>query len=125
MHRRSSKGKRKASPSPSPSSEEDSTPDHHPGPSTKRTRLSSPARVQQAALAKAVKMSNTSSPSKGMAGFAALVNNSNLLAARTETNRGLRPGISSSRSRGGGASAKPRKPKVGKTVLQQSVLLVY
>lgn len=124
MNLRSSKGKgkRKASPSPSSSSvEEDSTPDQS-HPSTKRFRLSSPACVKQAALAKMVGKSKASSPSKGMAGFAALVNNANLSAACSETNRGLRPqaGSSSSRSRSGGASAKPKAVKT----VRQSVLLV-
>ena len=114
------KGKRKASPSPIPSSgEEDSTPDHlQSRPSTKRFRLSSPAHVKQAALTKVVSKSKASYSSKGMAGFATLINNANLLAVHTEMNHGLCPGSSS--SRGGGPSAKP---KAGKMVCQ-SILLV-
>jgi hypothetical protein len=114
MHRRPSnlkgKGKRRASPSPTPSSDErDSTPDQiHQSP--KRLRLSSPERIKQAALAKVVSKSKAGSSSKGLAGFAALVNNANLSAARTETSLGLRSGR---RSCGGGASTKP---KAGKTV---------
>jgi hypothetical protein len=98
---------------PSPSSvKDDSIPDQSHS-VTKRFRLSSPVRVKQAALAKVVSKSKSSSSSKGLAGFAALVNNANLSAACTETNRGLRSGSSSSRSRGGGAGAKS---KAGKTV---------
>ena len=115
MHRRPSnlkgKSKRRASPSPTPSSDRrDSTPDQI-YPSPKRLRPSSPERIKQAALAKVVSKSKagSSSSSKGLAGFAALVSNANLSAARTETSLGLRSG----RSRGGGASTKP---KAGKTV---------
>ena len=107
------KGKRKASPSLSPSSvEEESIPDQS-RPVIKKLRLSSPARVKQAALAKIVSKSKLSSSSKGLAGFTAMVNNANLSAARMETNHGLRSGSSSSRSRSGGVSAKA---KAGKTV---------
>jgi len=73
----------------------------------KRSRLSSPARVRQAALAKVKAKSGSSS--KGLAGFAALVNNANLSAARAETNRGLRSGSSSS-------NARPAKSREGKMV---------
>ena len=73
----------------------------------KRSRLSSPARVRQAALAKVKAKSGSSS--KGLAGFAALVNNANLSAARAETNRGLRSGSSSS-------NACPAKSREGKMV---------
>lgn len=94
------KGKRKASPSPSPSlasveeSDSDVAPLAH-----KKIRLRSPARVKQVALAKVA--SKTGSSSKGLAGFAALVNNANLSAARAETSHGLRSGSSSSRFRAG------------------------
>jgi hypothetical protein len=112
MHRRSSKGKkRQASPTPSLSSVEgDSTPDR--SHLVKKFRLTSPARVKQAVLTKVANKSKMGSSSKGLAGFAALVNNSNLAAARTETNRGFRSGNSSMQYRGG-ASAKS---KAGKTV---------
>ncbi len=50
-------------------------------------------------------------PSKGLAGFAALINNTNLSAARIETNTGLHSGSSSKRSRGGaGSQSKAGKP---------------
>ena len=106
--RRPSKGKRKASP-PAPStslhvsSDEVDTDDlEHP---TKRPRLTSPARVRQAALAKVA--SKSSSSSKGLAGFAALINTASLSAARKETNQGLRPVASSSkRSRGAVSRSK-------------------
>ena len=88
------KGKRKASPSPSPSSSSVDNDDAHSVP--KRLRHSSPARVRQVALAKVGSKSKSDSSSKVLAGFAALVNNSNLSAARAETSRGLR---SSSRFR--------------------------
>ncbi len=108
--RRPSKGKRKASPSPSLSSVEgDSDPDQsHP---IKRSRVSSPVRVKQAVLAKVASKSNSGSSSKGLAGFAALINNTNLSAARIETNTGLNSGSSSKRSRGGaGSQSKAGKP---------------
>jgi len=107
------KGKQKASPSPSPSSvEEESIPDQS-HPVIKKLHLSSPAWVKQAALAKMVSKSKSSSSSKGLAGFTAIVNNANLSAARMETNHGLCLGSSSSRSRSGGVIAKG---KAGKTV---------
>ena len=99
MSRRSSKGKRKASPlAPAPlSSDESDTAlnEHHP---TKKPRLSSPARVRQAAMVKVESTSKSGSSSKGMAGFAALINSTSLSAARKETNQGLRSGSSSKRS---------------------------
>jgi len=108
MRRRSSKGKRKASPSPSPSSSEsDAVPDQsHP---IKRSRLTSPARVKQAALAKVASTSKSSSSSKGLAGFAALINSASLSAARKETNHGLRSGSSLTRPRGAGLQSKAEK----------------
>lgn len=120
-HHRSSKGKkRQASPTPSLSSVEgDSTLDR--SRLIKKSRLSSPTRVKQAVLTKVANKSKLGSSSKGLAGFAALVNNSNLAAARTETNRGLRSGNSSTQSRShGGASAKS---KTGKSV-RLSVLFI-
>src|SRR5260221_12316934 len=98
------KRKVRASPSllPSSSGEEDTNP------VSKRICLTSPARVIRVASAKA---SKTSSSSKGLAGFAALVNNANLSAARAETGCGLRPGSSSSKAHGG-----VPKSKVVKTV---------
>lgn len=113
MHRRPSfKGKkRQASPTPSSSSVEgDSTLDQ--SRLVKKSRLTSPARVKQAVLAKVANKSKLGSSSKGLAGFAALVNNSNLAAARKETNRGLRSGSSSTQTRGGTSA----KSKTGKTV---------
>jgi hypothetical protein len=101
--RRPSKGKRKASPpapSTSLSSDEGDTiaDESHP---IKRPRLTSPARVRQAALVKVASTSKSGSSSKGLAGFAALINTASLSAARNETNQGLRSGTSSSkRSRG-------------------------
>jgi hypothetical protein len=92
------KGKRKASPSPSPSSEESDSDVAPSGLARKKIRLRSPATVKQVALAKVA--SKAGSSSKRLAGFAALVNNANLSAARAETSRGLRSG-SSSRVRAG------------------------
>ena len=109
MHRRSSKGnKRQASPTPSLSSvEADSTSDR--SHLVKKSRLSSPARVRQAVLTKVANKSKMGSSAKGLAGFTALVNNSNLAAARTETNRGFRSGNSSMQSRSrAGVSAKSK-----------------
>ncbi|KAF8800930.1 hypothetical protein BYT27DRAFT_7227074 [Phlegmacium glaucopus] len=111
LHPSKGKGKRKASPSPSSSSVEDDSITDTSRPVVKRIRLSSPARVKQAAMAKMVSKSKLSSSSKGLAGFTALVNNANLSAARMETNHGLRSGSSSLRSRGGGASAKSKAEK--------------
>ena len=99
------KGKRKASPSPAASSssvDDDDTHLVH-----KRLRRNSPARVRQVALAKVASKSNSSS--KGLAGFAALVNKANLSAAKTETSRGLR---SSSSSKFHGVGAKSREEKM-------------
>lgn len=55
--------------------------------------LSSAVRVKQAVLAKIASKSNSSSSSKGLAGFAALINNTNLSAARLETNKKKWPPI--------------------------------
>jgi hypothetical protein len=101
------KGKRKASPSPSLSASDvqDSDDDSHSV--RKRSCLSSPARVRQAALVKV--KAKSSSSAKGLAGFAALVNNTNLSAARAETSRGLRSGSSSSMFCG---STKSREAKM-------------
>jgi hypothetical protein len=100
------KGKRKASPSPSSSAEES---DENIPLVRKRTRLGSPARVKQAAMAKVASTSRKSSSSKGLAGFAALVNNSSLSAAKAEMTRGLRSGSSSGFRRGVGAKSKEEK----------------
>ena len=115
------KGKQKASPSPSSSSaEDDSILDQSRSVKmSKRVRLSSPAWVKQTALAKVASKSKSGSSSKGLAGFAALVGNANLSAARAETSRGLHSS-SSTRSRGG-ASARS---KTGKTV-SISISYVY
>ena len=100
------KGKRKASPSPSSSSvDNDNAHLVH----TKRPRRSSSAQVRQVALAKVASKSRSDSSSKGLAGFAALVNKANLSAARAETSRGLR---SSSSSRIHGIEAKSRDEKM-------------
>ena len=106
MTRRKGKGKRKASPSPSPSPSSVDNDDAHLV--HKRPRRSSPARVRQVALAKVASKSKSNSSSKGLAGFAALVNNANLSAARAETSRGLR----SSSSRFRGIEAKSRDDKM-------------
>lgn len=96
----SRKGKRKATGnvSSSASSAED-VPDR--GPSTKKTKKKScrrsPVRVKEVAIAKA---SKSGSDSKGLASFESLINNSNLTAAREETNRGLKSTSSSKGSRG-------------------------
>ena len=93
----SRKGKRKATGnvSSSASSAED-VPDR--GPSTKKkSRRRSPVRVKEVAIAKA---SKSGSESKGLASFESLINNSNLTAAREETNRGLKSTSSSKGSRG-------------------------
>jgi hypothetical protein len=103
LHMTRRKGKRKASPSPAASSSSDNDEAHlvH-----KRSRRNSPARVRQVALAKVASKSNSSS--KGLAGFAALVNKANLSAAQTETSRGLR---SSSSSKFHGVGVKSRDEK--------------
>ena len=105
---RSRKGKQKAtrSVSLSSSSGEDAT---NQGPSTKRSRLHSPVRVKQVAVAKLL-ASKSGSSSKGLAGFASLVNNAKLTAARVETNWGLRSSSSSKVSHGG-LSTQPRADK--------------
>ena len=107
---RSRKGKQKATRSVSLSSSvEDLDSDAaDQGPSTKRFRLHSPVRVKQIAMAKLASKSGSSS--KGLAGFASLVNNANLTAARVETNRGLRS-TSSSKVSHGGSSTQPRADK--------------
>lgn len=102
------KGKRKASPSPSLSSSGKSDDDAHV--ICKRSRLSSPARVRQAALAKVKAKSGSSS--KGLAGFKALINNANLSAAWAETNRGLRSGTQAGGSFSNARSAKSREEKM-------------
>ena len=99
------KGKRKASPSPTASSS--SVDDDEAHLVHKRSRRNSPAQVRQVALAKVASKSNSSS--KGLAGFAALVNKANLSAAKTETSRGLR---SSSSSKFHGVGAKSREEKM-------------
>jgi hypothetical protein len=103
------KGKRKASPSPSSSSVEDVSVLNHGRLRNKKVRITSPARVKQTALAKVANKSTSSSSLKGLAGFAALVNNANVTAAQAETNRGLRS--SSSRSHGI-AGIKPKAEKM-------------
>lgn len=111
MHRHSGrlakgKGKRVASPTPTPSSsDDDNSVTVQPPPATKRLRIRSPERVKKIALAK---VSKASSSSKGLAGFAALVNNANLSAARAETNQGLRSGSSSSRPRSASVKSKAK-----------------
>ena len=107
--RRISKGKSKRSSNSVPTSSEDDLFADQLPPPNKRVRISSPERVQHAALAKITQGSS----SKGLAGFAALVNNSNLLAARTETIQGMRSGSSSSTKYRNGAGARF---KAGKTV---------
>jgi hypothetical protein len=52
--------------------------------------------------------SKSNSSSKGLAGFAALVNKANLSAAKTETSRGLRSS-SSSKFQGVGATSREEK----------------
>ena len=101
---RSRKGKQKAtrSVSLSSSSGEDAT---NQGPSTKRSRLHSPVRVKQVAVAKLL-ASKSGSSSKGLAGLASLVNNANLTAACVETNRGLQSTSSSSKVSHGGSSTQ-------------------
>ena len=96
----SSKGKRKASPAPaSPSYDKSNTSPNLEHPPTKKPQLSSPACVRQVAM---VKVESTSklvgSSSKGMAGFAALINSASLSAACKETNQGLCSGSSLKRS---------------------------
>ena len=109
MSHRSSKGQQKASPPASRSSDEDDQQDvleeHYP---TKKHRVSSPARVKQAALARVASTSMSGSSSKkGLAGFAALINSTSLAAACKETNRGLHSGSSSAKqSHAGGSSTK-------------------
>ena len=100
------KGKRVASPTPTPSaSDDDNSVADQPPPATKRLRIRSPDRVKKVALAK---VSKASSSSKGLAGFAALVNNANLSAACMETNRDLCSGSSSSRPRSASVKSKAK-----------------
>ncbi len=122
MRRYTGKGKRKASPSLSPSSSSANESDDDTHVVRKRTRLTSPARVKQAALAKVASKSLSSSSSKGLAGFAALVNKANLSAAQAETSRGLRS-VSSSRFRGG-ASARVKGEKTVSGVILHSENLI-
>ena len=112
MHRRASKGKGKRLASPSPSlspadDDDDATlANSH---QIKCSRLTSPVRVKQIALAKVESKSKSSSSLKGLAGFSALVNNVNLLAAQTETIHGLQSGSSSTRLRGSTSRSKAGK----------------
>ena len=83
-----SKGKQKASPPASRSFDEgdpqDVLEEHYP---TKKCRVSSPAHVKQAALARVASTSMSGSSSKkGLADFAALINGTSLAAACKETN---------------------------------------
>lgn len=87
-----------ATPSPSSSSVEDDSVLDHNHLRNKKIRLTSPARVKQTALAKVANKSMSGSSLKGLAGFAALVNNANVSAAKAETSHGLRS--SSSKVRG-------------------------
>ena len=109
MSRHSSKGKRKASPPASRFSDEDDPQDVleelYP---TKKRRVSSPARVKQAALARVASTSMSGSSSKkGLAGFTTLINSTSLAAAHKETNQGLCSGSSSAKqSHAGGSSTK-------------------
>ena len=122
MHRSSKGKKRQASPTPSLSSVEgESTPDR--SHVVKKSRLTSPARVRQAVLTKVANKSKIGSSSKGLAGFAALVNNLNLAAARTETNRGLRSGSSSTAMQSRGGSAKLKAVRSSILFLCQNLLL--
>lgn len=114
------KGKRKASPSPAASSssvDNDNTHLVH-----KRSRRNSPARVREVALAKVASKSKSNSSSKGLAGFAALVSNANLSAARTETSRGLR---SSSSSKFHGVGSKSRDEKTVRILFSLMNLITY
>ena len=109
---RISKGKSKRNSNfiPTPS-EDDLSADQLPPPN-KRLHISSPECVQYAALTKIT----ASSSSKGLAGFAALANNSNLSAARMETIQGMHSGSSFTKScNGAGAQSKAGK-MAGKTV---------
>ena len=107
----SHKGKQKATGnvSSSASSAED-VPDC--GPSTKKTkkksRHCSPVCVKEVAIAKA---SKSGSDSKGLASFESLINNSNLTAAREETNRGLKS-TSSSKGSWGSSSTQSHADKL-------------
>jgi hypothetical protein len=109
MSHPSSKGKRKASPPASRSSDEDDPQDvpeeHYP---TKKRRVSSPACVKQAALARVARTSMSgSSLKKGLAGFTALINSTSLATAPKEMNQDLCSGTSSAKqSHGGGPSSK-------------------
>jgi len=103
--RRVSKGKgKKRSNSASTPSDDNPFADQVPR-ANKKPRISSPERVQHAALAKIT----AGSSSTGLAGFAALVSNAKLSAARTETMQGMRSGGSSTKSR-------DAQSKAGKTV---------
>jgi hypothetical protein len=105
MNRRPSKGKGKRLPSPTNSSDEENMVRDRNIPS-KRPRKASTERIQASALAKMANNATTSS-SKGMAGFSALITNrTNLSAATLETNRGLKGGISGRRQ--GRTSAKSK-----------------
>ena len=119
MCRYTEKGKRKASPSPSPLSSSANESDDNTHVVHKRTHLTSPAWVKQAALAKVASKSLSSLLSKGLAEFAALVNKANLSAAQAETSRGLH----SSRFRGG-ASARVKGEKTVSGVILHSENLI-
>ena len=95
VHTSKRKGKRRSHSVPT-TSEDDLFTDQLPAPN-KRLRISSPERVQHAALAKIT----AGTSSKGLAGFAALVNNSSLSAARMETTQGMRSSSSKARKMAG------------------------
>ena len=111
MHRHSGrlakgKGKQVASPTPTlSSSDNDNSVTDQPPPAKKCLQIQSPEWVKKMAL---VKVSKAGSSSKGLAGFAALVNNAKLSAARTEMNQGLHSGSSSSRPRSASAKSKAK-----------------
>jgi molecular chaperone DnaK (HSP70) len=79
-------------------------------PTRKSQIFSTAADNQPTVMAKVASKSGTHSSLKGLAGFAALVNNASLSAAKAETSRGLRSGSSSSRFRASvGSKSKEEK----------------
>lgn len=107
MSRQSSKrkGKGKRPPSPNPATSDGGSDDgvQNQIVPSKKLRIVSPERINSRLFSSA--QNATSSSSKGLAGFASLINRSSLSAAKTETNRGLKSSTSGRLGRAG-ANAK-------------------
>lgn len=102
MRRRSSKGKGKRLPSPNHSSDEGH--DAADQLAVKKLCRSSPERITNAALAKAG--TAIAGSSKGLAGFASLVTRASMIAAKSETNTGLKGSSGQVPRTGAGSKAK-------------------